>query len=58
MGNPTDKELEQQGWEKRFSVEEHRAAETASPGVIDNILQPLSRGYRQWLYGQAYMTLY
>ncbi len=30
MGNLTDKELEQQGWEKRFSVEEHRAAEYKS----------------------------
>ncbi len=30
MEYPTDKELEQQGWEKRFSVEEHRAAEYKS----------------------------
>ncbi|MFX1317761.1 MAG: hypothetical protein ACFE9D_09230 [Promethearchaeota archaeon] len=27
MDNPTEKELEKQGWEKRFSVEKHRAAE-------------------------------
>ncbi|MFX1509436.1 MAG: hypothetical protein ACFFBR_03925 [Promethearchaeota archaeon] len=27
MMNLSDKELEQQGWEKRFSVEEHRAEE-------------------------------
>ena len=27
MDTPTDKELEQQGWEKRFSVEAHRAPE-------------------------------
>jgi hypothetical protein len=27
MSNPTDIELEQQGWTKRFSVEKHRAAE-------------------------------
>ena len=27
MSNPTDKELEQQGWTKRFNVEVHRAAE-------------------------------
>ncbi len=30
MANPTDKELEKQGWEKRFSVEKHRAAEYES----------------------------
>ncbi len=30
MVNPTDKELKQQGWEKRFSVEEQRAAEYKS----------------------------
>ena len=30
MGKQTDKELAEQGWEKRFSVEEHRAEEYKS----------------------------
>lgn len=30
MGRSTDKELAEQGWEKRFSIEEHRAEEYKS----------------------------